>query len=99
MNYKLAVSAWLGSQKLTEQEKAQRLRALRPSLDALRNSYQATQCRSRTREAPQRPISSATSLRTFTKPRRSSGAPFPLLIFQAEMSFESVFSFLAQVLS
>jgi len=41
MNYKLAVSAWLGSQKLTEQEKAQRLRALRPSLDALRNSYQA----------------------------------------------------------
>ena len=41
MNYKLAVSAWLGSQKLTEHEKAQRLRALRPSLDALRNSYQA----------------------------------------------------------
>lgn len=41
MNYKLAVSAWLGSQKLTEQEKAQRLRALRPSLDALRNSYKA----------------------------------------------------------
>ena len=31
--------------------------------------------------------------------RRFSGAPFPLLIFQAGMSFGSAFSFLAQVLS
>ena len=61
MNYKLAVSAWLGSQKLTEQEKAQRLRALRPSLDALRNSYQADSVQVSYEGSTARPISSATS--------------------------------------
>ena len=73
-NYEIAYSAWLAT-KLTEQEKAQRLRALRPSLDALRNSYQTDSVQSRTRKHPEAYLLGYV-LRTFTKPRRFSGAPF-----------------------
>lgn len=44
-NYEIAYSAWLGSQKLSEQEVRQRLRALRPSLQKLRSGYRTNSVR------------------------------------------------------
>ena len=95
-NYELVYSAWRHQQRLTGHEEAQRLNALRPSLQQLRRSYRNDSVRVEYGGAIAEAYLLAYVPLTSTKPKKCCAKQSTKRLSLRAMSFGSDFSVLDQ---